>query len=106
MLGTDYIIDFDFAKVYAIIGNVVFLVTFLILAPIEHYNKPLSAEKKHRNKILGWISYGIVLVAQVVTYIFVKKVSVYISTVLFVIGIFMVLGRWKGYLYEKKKLVR
>lgn len=79
----------------------VYLLFFALLAPVEHHNKPLSEEKRNRNKKLGWVSTGIAVLSESVTFAFARKISICISLVLFVIGVFLVLGRWKEYLYER-----
>ena len=103
MVGTDWIRRWSLELIFLMVGNLVFFILFSILAPVEHHNKPLDQEKRRRNKRLGWFSYGIVLITQIITYRYAQEVSVYISVVLLVIGVFFVLGYWKTYLYKKRE---
>lgn len=84
------------------INSGIYILFFVLLAPVEHHNKPLSEEKRNRNKKLGWVSTGIAFLAEGLTFVFARKICVCISLVLLVIGIFMGLGYWKGYLYKRK----
>lgn len=84
LIGTDY-------SLYCILMEIIYFITVLRFAPIEHKNKPLSQKVRQVNRKKSIIYSVIWILISIPAYILLPEMAIIISLTLVTIAIFMLL---------------
>lgn len=90
MLLESYLLQMDYV-LYCILMELIYLITVIRFAPIEHKNKPLSQEVKLENRKKS-IQYSVLWISiSIPAYFLLEKIAIMIALTLLTIAAFMLL---------------